>query len=170
MHQVPRILSFLSAVFLAAAPSLPAQNSASSEADVDTKVVAGVALSKTHDMQFGSVVRSAKGGKVTIDPNTDEISYDGVTHGQSTTFSAAAFESTGEPDYSYSVSLPGKVALSRREGRQTLTVTDFTCTDKTGRLNNKGSEGFKVGATLEVGSNQETGAYSGSFTIMVEYQ
>jgi len=156
--------------FMALAAPLLAQSATSSDSDIESRIVAGVTLSKTEDLRFGSVVRSAKGGTVTVNPNNDEISYSGVTRGQSMTSRPAAFESTGEPDYSYLISLPRKVTLTRKGGKQTLTVSDFTCSDKAGRLDGKGSDGFKVGATLEVGSNQEVGAYDGSFTIMVEYQ
>ena len=170
MHRFFHALSFFSLGFVAAATHLPAQSNASVETDINTKVVSGVSLAKTQDLQFGAVVRSVDGGRVTIDPNSDEISYDGVTRGQSTTFRAAAFQSTGEPDYSYSISLPRIVTLTRKHGTQTLNVRDFHCTNQAGRLDSRGADGFKVGATLEVGANQETGQYSGSFTVMVEYQ
>jgi len=147
-----------------------AQSSASADADIEARIVAGVSLMKSQDLQFGSVVRSQKGGSVTIDPNTDNISYSGVTRGQNMTYSTASFESTGEPDYSYSISLPKKVTLTREGGKQTMSVSDFTHSDEAGHLDKKGADSFKVGATLEVGANQETGRYRGSFTIMVEYQ
>lgn len=170
MDRIFRTLSIFSLSLIAFTATSLAQSSASADADIDTKIVAGITLSKTQDLQFGSVVRSAKGGTVTINPNNDQISYSGVTRGQNMTYRAASFESTGEPDYSYSISLPKKVTLTRKGGKQTMTVTDFTSSDEAGHLDNKGADRFKVGATLEVGGNQETGSYSGSFTVMVEYQ
>lgn len=169
MDRIIRTFSLFSLTLLAVSASSFAQSSASADADIETKIVAGITLSKTQDLQFGSVVRSPKGGTVTINPNTDQISYSGVTRGQNMTYRAAAFESTGEPDYSYSISLPKKATLTRKGGKQTMTVTDFTHSDKAGHMDGKGSDDFKVGATLEVGSNQETGSYSGEFTVMVEY-
>lgn len=170
MKHIIRTFSVLSLALVSFTTVSFAQSSASADADIDTKIVAGVTLSKTQDLQFGSVVRSAKGGTVTINPNSDQISYSGVTRGQNFTYRAASFSSTGEPEYAYSISLPKKVTLTRKGGKQTMDVVDFTYSNGAGHLSNKGTDTFKVGATLEVDGNQETGSYSGSFTVMVEYQ
>ncbi len=170
MKNIFRTLSVLSLALVAFTTTSNAQSSASADADIDTKIVAGITLSKSQDMQFGSVVRSAKGGTVTINPNTDQISYSGVTRGQNFSYRSASFSSTGEPEYQYTISLPKKVTLTRKGGKQTMSVVDFTYSTGAGQLDNKGTASFKVGATLEVDGNQETGSYDGSFTVMVEYQ
>jgi len=170
LDRIIRTFSVFSLTIIAITASSFAQSSASADANIETKIVAGITLSKTQDMQFGSIVRSAKGGTVTINPNTSQISYSGVTRGQNMSYRPASFETTGEPDYSYSISVPKKTSLSRKGGKQTMDVTDFQFSDKSGHLDEKGTDKFNVGATLSVGPNQETGVYNGEFTIMVEYQ
>lgn len=170
LKNVIRTISVLSAALVACVATSTAQSSASADASIDTKIVAGITLSKSQDLQFGSVVRSANGGTVTISPNTEQASYSGVTRGQNFTYNAASFASTGEPEYQYSIGLPKSVTLTRKGGSQTMSVNSFTYSTGAGQLDNQGGASFKVGATLNVDGNQTTGAYAGTFTVMVEYQ
>ncbi|MGE3799408.1 MAG: DUF4402 domain-containing protein [Candidatus Kapaibacterium sp.] len=147
-----------------------AQSSASASADAEAKIVSGISLEKVLDLNFGSIVRSAEGGMVTIDPNSGNISYSGVTQGQNSNYQAAQFETTGEADYLYSISLPSSATLNRNGGNETMTVTDFSYTEGAGTLDTQGAESFDVGGTLNVGPNQATGRYIGSFEVSVQYQ
>ena len=43
-------------------------------------------------------------------------------------------------------------------------------TPSTGTITLAGGDSFSVGGTLNVGANQADGAYSGTFTVTVDYQ
>ncbi len=169
MKNFLHIVSFLSLGLIVVAATSSAQSSAGGNGG-NPKGIGSISVAKTQDMQFGAVVRSAAGGTVTINPNTAQVIYSGVTRGQTITYHPASFSVTGEPNYEFSVRLPKKANLSRAGGKKPMSVVDFTATAAGGQLDNKGTATFNVGATLEVGANQETGSYSGSFTVMVEYQ
>lgn len=151
--------------------SAHAQKHASASANAEAKIVSGISLAKTLDLKFGSIVRSAEGGTVTINPNGGEITYNGVTQGQNTSHQAAQFTATGEGGYLYRISLPNQVKLDHEGGKGVkMTVRQFTNTSTAGRLDDNGSQTFSVGATLEVEPNQATGKYTGTFDVTVQYE
>ena len=52
-----------------------------------------------------------------------------------------------------------------------MTVNSFTLNVPSSRkLNNQGTDMFKVGATLNVGASQTPGVYTGTYTVTVTYQ
>ena len=159
---------------LAFSTGASAQNRGSASASAEAKIVAGISIEKVLDLNFGTIVRSINGGSVTINPQNGQISYNGVTQGQNTTHQIAQFKTTGEADYLYTISLPQSATLDLQgggqEGKQTMTVTNFTYTNGAGKLDKKGTEEFKVGGTLNVNPNQATGRYTGSFEVSVQYQ
>ena len=169
-----RTTNFAAALFavllLAGAGTASAQNSASASVDAEAKIVAGISLEKVLDLKFGSIVRSAEGGSVTLDPNSGEISYSGVTQGQNSDYQIAEFETTGENDYLYTIALPNEATLTHSGGSATMMVNEFGYSDGAGVLDGDGLERFNVGATLQVGPNQVTGRYTGSFDVAVQYQ
>lgn len=155
-----------------------AQRNATATANVSAKIVSGISLEKTRDLNFGPVVRTSAGGTATINATTGAMSYSGVSQGQNGGQQTASFTVTGEPSYLYTISLPHSATLSEQNGNghgqanghAQMTVTDFTYSDGAGTLNESGTQSFTVGGTLQVGPNQDTGNYTGSFDVTVEYQ
>ena len=124
---------------------------------------------RTGDLAFGRFV-AGTGGTVTVTANGNAVSAGDVFIPTSSTASPATFAVSGEPDFVFALTLPGdqQVALTSNTG--SMALTNFTSAGgPTGQLNSVGAQSLSIGATLNVGSGQPPGAYSGSFSILVEY-
>ena len=168
----------IATVAVFSANSASAQNTGNAWAYGKTKIVAGLQLAKTQDLQFGQIVRSAIAGTVTLDAaSANRVAAGGVTIGQNAGNTSARFTATGEPGYLYSLTLPTTpVALTKTVTSgtaPTMNVTNFTSTlgsSAIGTLGTDGTQIFSVGGTLNIGASQETGEYQGQFNVTVTYQ
>ena len=158
----------LAAILVLFSASAFAQSNATATASAEARIVAGIALTSVEDMSFGQIVRSATAGDVILDVNGDRTAQGGVTLGQNGGSKAAEFEATGEDGYTYAVTLPSSITLTRNGGSETMSVDDFTSSVSTYILNG-GAQSFSIGATLRVGANQATGLYNGSFDVTAAY-
>ena len=124
----------------------------------------------TQSLGFGSFV-AGSGGTISVAVNPPgRSSVGGVLLLPSGSWSGASFSVTGDPAAAYAVTLPvdGTVALT--SGPNTMLVNGFISSPAaTGQLGAGGSQTLRIGATLSVGNNQTSGSYSGSFSVMVEY-
>ncbi|HVZ38009.1 MAG TPA: DUF4402 domain-containing protein, partial [Candidatus Kapabacteria bacterium] len=110
---------------------------------------------------------------VVLNATSGALTFNGVTQGQTRNQATAVFSATGEPSYLYTITLPQTATLTQAgagPNRPTMTATSFTYSDGAGTLDNSGHQTFNVGATLNVGANQATGTYNGSFDVTVQYQ
>jgi hypothetical protein len=131
---------------------------------------AAIAIGNTRSLSFGSFV-AGSGGSVTMSPSGARSAAGGVTLVPSGAGTAAQFSITGDPGMTYSISLPldGEAELSNGAG-QSMPLRAFTSDPSgTGVLDGGGSQTVSVGATLDVGASQATGAYSGAFSVTVNY-
>jgi hypothetical protein len=127
-----------------------------------------VEVTSTQSLSFGRFV--AGDGTVVISPTGARTTTGTVIPLGSDPGQAAQFLITGDPNAAYAITLPldGTVQLS--DGSRTMPVNRFTSSPaSTGTLSGGGSEVLNVGATLEVAAGAPAGAYSGSFTLVVEY-
>ena len=88
--------------------------------------------------------------------------------------SAGKLDVTGEASLTYAITLPadGDVIIigPGTTGIRTMAVNSFTSSPTpTGQLSALGAQTLLVGATLTTAADQVTGAYSGSYTVRVEY-
>jgi len=84
---------------------------------------------------------------------------------------AAWFTVGGEPNQSYSITIPTTVQTISYSGND-LNLTNFTCS-KLGNVSTigiGGSDEFYVGATLTIPSTTVAGEYTGTFNVTVAYQ
>lgn len=129
---------------------------------------ASIAISRNADLRFGQLVAGASSGTVTIATTGVRSASGGALLGNGTAVSAASFTVTGEPLSTYAITLPGPVTLS--SGAQTATLNAFTSDPSgVGALDASGEQTVVVGATMEVGAGQTSGAYTGSFLVRVDY-
>jgi hypothetical protein len=129
---------------------------------------AELTITRTGDLGFGSFVAGA-GGTVTVAPSGAR-SASGVFLIPSSQGAAARFEVRGDGDAGYTIGLPAEAVLDNGAG-QTMTLRDFTSAPSAfGRLSLGGTQTISVGATLNVGANQASGSYSGTFSVTVNYQ
>jgi Domain of unknown function (DUF4402) len=132
---------------------------------VSARVVSGLGLSKTADLEMGAVTPGETAGSITVSPDeTARLASGGVSTAASN-YGAARFAVSGAAaDVTrLRVSLPDRVILSGGSGGGRLTAHAFT-----GRLVGGGA-GLElvVGATVDVGASQPAGRYTGTFTVTV---
>lgn len=169
-------LSIVAAIVAAAGGSATAyaQASASQSTTGTATIIRPITLAKTSDIAFGRIVRPSTGtSTVTINPTTGARSIsggDGVL--LSSTVSRAAYSVGGEGGQTYSITVPANFAMTRSGGSDTVTVNLVgTATSDTlsGSLGADGTNTFGVGGSFDVSNSTSTGAYSGTFTVTVQY-
>lgn len=130
---------------------------------------AEIAVSNTQALAFGNFV-AGFGGAVTVSPQGVRSASGGVILLASGSGAPAQFTVSGDPNFTYAVTLPADGMVWLSSGVNTMGVNAFLSSpNQVGLLDPGGTQAVSVGATLSVGSNQPTGAYSGSFQVIVEY-
>lgn len=144
----------------------------SSQAAVDTAnatatVIPAIAISKTIDLAFASVVPA--GGADTVIVSAAGSRTCGGTLTCTGTVAAASFDVTGGASLTYAVTLPASTVINDG-GPNNMTVNTFTDSiSSSGTLSGGGTQTFTVGATLQVGASQVAGSYTGTFNVTVLY-
>jgi hypothetical protein len=123
-------------------------------------------------MNFGNVAVSATAGTVIMTPGGVRTLTGGVTLPTTAgTVTAASFNVTGAPNYTYTITLPS-TATTISYLTNNMTVNAFTSSPSTtGALSAGGTQTLTVGATLNVGASQVAGNYTSAtpFTVTVNY-
>lgn len=147
--------------FTASAAS--AQSTDSESATISATVIAALSVAKSGDMSFGSVAQNTA--------STIEVTDGG----------AVKFTVEGEPNSSVTFTLTSPANLTN--GANNLPFADdvqFNTTDAPGTaaalassateaLSGTGELFVYLGGTVTAGAAQATGAYSGTFTVQVDY-
>ena len=161
------LLTVLSLIVVAVPASLQAQATTSATATVDVDERA-LTLTAVDALSFGTVLAFGRNGSVTVTP--------GGTTSVSNAFSSApgapgTFTLTGVPSAPYSVSLPADGSVTVSNGTESMTLRNFTRTGGSSQLflDAAGDANFSVGATLNVGSRQPQGTYTGTYNVTVDY-
>jgi spore coat protein U-like protein len=130
---------------------------------------ASVAIENVQSLSFGNFV-AGNGGSVTVSTNGNR-NAGGVVLIPSSQGTAAQFTVSGDPNATYTIQLPGNDVVSLTESGNGMFVNNFTSTPSGagGQLGAGGSQALSVGGTLNVGSDQAPGSYSGTFSVTVSY-
>jgi hypothetical protein len=127
-------------------------------------------VTTTRHLALGRFV-AASGGTVVVSPAGVRSSSGGVLLLAGGIVSSAAFSLTesgdGDPLKWTTITLPASATLT--SGGASMTLTDFT-SNPNGTFNASPLKELTVGATLNVGPNQPAGAYSGTFSVSVNYE
>ena len=165
-------LSKFAAVLLAgtglAALSTAQAFAAGAIVDADAEVATPLTISNTTGLSFGRLGPTGIAGSVTLSTSgTRTASNVDLLPGG--TVSAAAFDISGEPNEAYTITFPASATIS--SGGNNMTVDTFTH-DAGGSpaLDGSGNDSFNVGADVAVGGSQPGGAYTGTFSVTVDYQ
>lgn len=141
-------------------------------------IITPITLNKTADMNFG-VLNVGTGGGSCVLSSTGTRTYSGdiTLSGVLSEAEAGAFTVTGNPGYTYVISLPSSFDIFHTDGVNKMIVNNLKA-----RVEGSGSDGltgvlapglgtqsFTVGATLNVDAGQEVGVYEGYFTVSVDY-
>jgi hypothetical protein len=164
----------IAALALAVSNASNAQATVSATATSTATIVTPLAIANAADMNFGNVAVGSGSGTVVLSPAGSRSTTGGVTLPSTQgTVAAASFDVTGEGSYTYAITLPASVTLTRNApgASETMTVNTFTSTPSgTGALT-AGAQNLRVGATLNVGASQVAGTYESltPFTVSVVY-
>ena len=142
--------------------------SATDDATATARIITPITLTNTQGLAFGNIASSSSIGTVTITPAGVRSHTGGVTPSAIGTYNNAIYTATGEPNATYSITLPASVTIS--SGSNNMTVNNFTSDPTpTGLLSGAGSQTINVGATLNIGASQATGNYSGTYDVTIAY-
>jgi Mat/Ecp fimbriae major subunit len=158
-------VKFTAAASLAVALGLGATSAqaATANANASATILAPVTVTKTSDLQFGTIAVGTSGGNVAIDSVGARVCGAGLVCTATTT--AANFTVTGVVGQTVGISIPGSVTLTSGTNNMTASLAGTPATLVLAATNT-----FAVGGTLAVGATQAAGNYSGTFTVTVNYQ
>lgn len=153
-----------------------AQSTATATGTANATVVQPIAIAAGNTLEFGKVISTAH--TVTVSPagtRTDSITNTNVKG----TVRNATFAVTGEPNFTYSITLPVSFQIDTLSpGTNTsMTVNAFTVAQGTkgnvagtiGTLDGTGNGDLNVGATLNVTASQAAGSYTSTYPVTVTY-
>jgi hypothetical protein len=131
-------------------------------------------LTNTRGLDFGKFV-ARTGGTVVMSPAGVRSSTGAVILLNSPSANSASFtvgaSGGGKPLKTVSFSLPSDTAVRLTSGSNSMALTTFVSSPAAGVNNNLASvRTVTVGATLQVGANQAPGNYSGSFSLIANFQ
>lgn len=124
-------------------------------------------------MNFGTIAISTSTGTVILSTFGSRTATGGVFLPSFTgTVTAAQFTVSGEPNYTYAITLPAAFTLYESGvGPESMIVNSFTSIPSaTGSLT-AGTETVLIGATLNAGASQVAGSYTNAtgFDVIVNY-
>lgn len=137
-------------------------------ASTSATIITPIAITKTTDMNFGTIAVSASGGTVVLAVDNNRTTTGGVTLPNiAGTVTAAKFHVTGLEGSTYSISLPGAPITLVDGASHSMAVGTFVSTPTpTGLLGGSGQD-INVGATISVAAGQTAGLYTNASDLAV---
>ena len=172
----------LALALLSAKPVNAAERAVASGA-ADAVVVAPLSLVANQALNFGRIAAGTAAGTVLLNPNTLACTTTGPIF-RAGVCQPAEFTGMGTRKLIVRIQMPTSVTLTRAGGTQTMAVTGLSL-DTTPDLTFFGRNGantsyqiappsgiftFRIGGTLNIAANQQSGIYNGSFAVTVHYQ
>ena len=169
--RIQRVVWAVVGVMSLVATSAMAQsfNQSSASANATARIIAPISITNSTALNFGDIVPSGVTGTVVVSAASARTNTGGATLGSGASVSAATFAVGGQAGATYAITLPTSVTIT--SGANNMTVNAFTSSpSSTGLIpGGGGTQTLTVGATLNVGANQATGTYAGSFNVTVAY-
>ncbi|HEV2747158.1 MAG TPA: DUF4402 domain-containing protein [Allosphingosinicella sp.] len=141
---------------------------ATASADAKAKVLKQISVTKTADLDFGTIVVSTTAGTVAIATDGTLSCAAALTCSGST--SAAGFTISGSKNEFVTISGDNSAVLKNADDNSKTMTASLDRSAETVKLNNTGGGSFTVGGTLSVAASQVDGLYQGSFNVTVDYQ
>ncbi len=152
----------------AGAPVAAAPVSATSDASGKALILIPLTLTKIDDLDFGSVIPSAASGTISIAADGSGQSVTGgVTPLASAPGARAVFAGAGSLGEQVSIFLAPPAKLSDGAGHNMPISLGLETTSVT--IDATRAFFVGVGGTVTVGANQAEGLYSGTFTVLAQY-
>lgn len=175
-------LAALAATVAVASPAFAAPATVTANATAKGVVLLPLTLTKTSDLDFGTVVASAAAGTVVISPDDGSRAVTGgVTGVPSFAGGRALFQGAGSASQQVVLTLNAATVLT--SGSNTITVNSMTfdtgaasAVNGSGNLattrtiNGTGAFSIGVGGNFAIAANQANGLYTGTFSVTADYQ
>lgn len=177
MFFAPRFLSGMAAMACALAgltgTAFAAPSSTSLSGSAQASILTPLAIVPIDALSFGQLTRPTAAGTVVLDPSGTITTTGGVVTStaiaQTATRGPGTFAIVGEAGRLFSIDLPTVAIL--RQGTRNMRVSAFRSNWTSGAVfSATRTFALSVGATLNVGANQTTGTYTGTYAVTVTYQ
>jgi hypothetical protein len=143
-------------------------------------ILTALTISETLPMHFGTMgVLAGTGGTCVVTTAGVRSATSGVTlSAMAPLMSLATCEVTGEPTYTYAITLPADITVTKAVTLETMTINTLLAKSTSGSESHTatgtldaslGTESFTIGGTLNVSAAQVAGAYVGAFDVTVAY-
>lgn len=137
------------------------------------RVIRPISITKTKDLQFGSVTRPSSGsGSITLTPDgITSVTGTNVRYFSSPAATAAQFTVAGEGGQAVTVSVPTTMTLSGSGGSVTATLTNIGGGPQvlSGSTGSAGTVNVSVGGSVPLSGSSALGTLTGTVTVMVQY-
>lgn len=169
MKQITKFLA-IAVVMLAFAGTVQAQT-ATATSNAAAVIIAPLSITNTAGLHFGTIMRSATAGTVTIATDGTRSSLGGVTlSALAPAHSAAAFNVEGESGRTVTITLPASTTIVNAATDDMIVDAFVSNPDDANPVTLTGAATvLQVGATLNVDANQPSGTYTGTFNVSVNY-
>lgn len=141
----------------------------------DAEIVAPISVNPATgggNLNFGRIAADTVASTVTVDDADNRTSSTpNVLIAGGATPTAAHFDVGGAPGLAYTATTPATTTIDDAGTGAPMTVhlVQYSNGDASYVLDSVGADSFIVGGTLDVGANQTAGAYTGTFTVSVQY-
>lgn len=177
MFSSTRFLSGMAALACATAAcsgtafAAPSSSTVSGAAQAD--ILTPLTIAAVDELSFGQLTRPTAAGTVVLTPGGTITTTGGVltstSIAQTVRRGPGTFSVVGEAGRAFTVDLPTVAIL--RQGTRNMRLSAFRSNWAPGAVFNPARTfALSVGATLNVGANQTTGTYTGSYAVTVTYQ
>jgi hypothetical protein len=144
-----------------------AQATDTKSATINAVINNPIALTNTGPLDFAAAAPSTGATTIIVLPD-DTVDGASTAIGRTGATTAAAFTVSGLALQTYGITLPGSATVN--SGADSMTVNGFNHDAGVApALDGTGAASFNVGGTLNIGANQASGAYSGTFNVTVSY-
>ena len=168
-EKMKKILLF-SAMLIAFTAGTFAQSTDTEPTTATATIVGPLALTKVSDMDFGTIAATGTAGTVVLGTDNSRTAV-GPALVPPAAGVAASFTVAGEPNKTFTITLPADGTVSLISGGNTMAANTFVHNAGANPvLSGAGAGAFTVGATLSVAANQAAGIYtSASFNVRIDY-
>lgn len=156
---------FAAPVFAAAMVMSASAIAATANSTATVTIKTPIAITETTALSFGTVIPTAAATPATVvlDHSDSATSADATITGATT----GDFTVTGADNSAFTISGLGTVSMTGAGTPMSLTLTSNPAAGSTNL--SSGSATINVGGSLSVGANQQSGAYSASYAVTVNY-
>jgi hypothetical protein len=144
------------------------------------KILTALTITENIPMHFGTMgVLAGTAGTCVVTTGGLRSATSGVTLSLlAPLFSLATYTVTGEPLYTYAITIPDDITVTHTDLSTTMTIDNLLAKSTSGTESHTatgtliavaGTESFTIGGTLNVEAAQLAGVYSGTFNVTVAY-